>query len=234
MICGFLELENTVQVGDKTRLSAIKSFVTKGEAAVSLVEIQPEDTAGFIDITDDDPSNWFLDWIYAGITRSVTVSLRITTDGAPVVVTKTMQVNTEVDDYLFSADTDLTAIEPDVLKWVPDGRSSFLNVHRSVQEKIMDALNKMGITDNSGNPLTKAAIVDIDEVKFWSRDWTLALIYKGAQNQKEDVFDEKAKFYFGEAAKAKDRARLRLDINGDGTADNSESYDMTAVTLVRR
>jgi len=39
MIFPNLELEAIVQLGDRTRLSALKSFVTQNEAAISLVQI---------------------------------------------------------------------------------------------------------------------------------------------------------------------------------------------------
>lgn len=233
MICGVLELENIIQIGDKTRLACDKSFATKGEADITLVEIQPEDAAGFIDVTGEANSDWYLDWIYTGPSRVATVSLRITTDDTPVVFTKTIQVVTAADDKLFSADTDLTALEPDVMKWVPEGRASWLHVHRAVQAKIIDWLNKAGIEDTNQQPLTVAAVVDVDEVKFWSRDWALALIYKGIQNSKDDVFDEKAKFYMVEAVKGSDRARIRLDLDGDGLIDPSEAILLTSSNLVR-
>lgn len=238
MICGILEQENVVQVGDKTRISALKSFVTKGEQAIDKVEIKPEASGSFIDVTGSDQSEWFLDWVYTGVSRSVIVSVKITTAGATPTnetFTKTLEVVTEADDKLFSSDKDLIALEPDILQWVPVGRASWLNVHRAAQEKIMDAINKMGIINRvTKDPLTKDAFIDLDEVRFWSRDLTLALIYKSCQNAVDDVFSEKAKHYFAEAAKATNRARLRLDTNDDGEAESSEAIGMTSANLVRQ
>ena len=54
-----IELEDIVQVNDRTRLSAIKSFVSKDEAAVTLVEIEPESGSGFIDVTGAKQADWF-------------------------------------------------------------------------------------------------------------------------------------------------------------------------------
>jgi hypothetical protein len=238
MIFGVIETENIIQVNDKVRISGVKSFVSKDEDAVSLVEIEPEAAAGFIDVTGTSAKDWYLDWSYSGVTRAVVVSLRITT--GPVltptnVQTFTAQINvrTAVDDYLFSSDQDLINLEPDLLKWVPDGRSSFLNVHRAAQEKIMDWLNESGVEDVSGNKLTKAALVDLDEVRSWSRDLTLSLIFKGLQNAVDDIFSDKAKYYQSEALKRQARAKLRLDLNGDATVSLGESIDMTSRDLVR-
>ena len=219
MISGILELENTVQVGDKTRLSAIKSFVTKDEAPVTKVEIEPEGGNGFIDVTGKSQDDWFLDWIYTGVSRTVTVSVRITTDGSPSTSTDTIKVVTAADDYLFSSDKDLVALEPDIMKWVPDGRSSWLNVHRAAQEKIMDWLNKSGLQDSDGKPFTKADLLDLNEVKYWSRDLTLGLIFRGISNAIGDVFDKKSEEYMRDADKGPERAKLRLDVSHDGTLD---------------
>jgi hypothetical protein len=237
MICGVLEIENTVQVGDKTRLDAGKSFVTKGELPVVKVEICPDfaNDPTFIDVTGVDFRDWYLDWVYSGATRVVTVKLKIhiVLDVTFSIFDKTLQINTAADDMLFSNDKDLTAIEPDILKWVSDGRSSWLNVHRSAQEKIIDWLNKSGIEDAAGKALTKVDVKDVDEVRFWSRDLTLALIFKSIQNAVGDVFSEKAKFYFGEADKSTHRAKLRLDLNHDGTISKSEGVGLTSAALIR-
>jgi hypothetical protein len=238
MICGVLEVENVVQFGDKTRLDATKSFVTKGEAAISKVEISPsgiDDDDSYIDVTGTGPDDWYLDWVFSGSAAlAVSPQLRITTDGDPTVsAPKEMQIVTSDDDKLFSGDKDLMALEPDVMKWVPDGRASWLAVHRAAQEKIIDALNKMGIRATDNTPLTKDDIVDVEEIRIWSRDLTLSLIFRLSQNSKDDFFDKKAKEYADDADAAKDRAFLKLDLNKDGTQGNFEGYDMTARDLVR-
>lgn len=233
MINGILVVEATLQIGDKTRLDGSKSFITKGESPVTLVEIDPGDGSGYVTVTDSDPSNWYLDWVYSGASRTIQPQIRITTSASPAVTQTSISLVTAADDYLFSSDDDLVALEPDVMKWIPDGRASWLNIHRAAQLKIMDWLNKAGITDANDNPLTKAAVIEVDEVKYWSRDWALALIYKSVQNVKGDVFAEKATFYFGEAGKASDRARLRLDTNYDGQIEKGEGVGLTSATLIR-
>lgn len=238
MLCGILETETTLQIADKTRLSASKSFVSKGEAAITKVEIDPGDGAGFVDVTGVasplDPNDWYLDWIYSGASRTVTAQVRITTSAAPVIgVTKDIALLTSTDDHLFSSDKDLMALEPDVMKWVPDGRASWLNIHRAAQEKILDWLNKAGVSDANDVPLTKVDVISIDEVRFWSRDWVLGLIFHSVSNVKDDVFDQKAKFYFGEAGKGSNRSKIRLDTNHDGTLSKNEGVNVTSSTLIR-
>ena len=53
MIFPVLELEKTVQLNDKTRLDGRKSYTTPEEAAISLVEIQPEAGQPFFTVTSD-------------------------------------------------------------------------------------------------------------------------------------------------------------------------------------
>jgi hypothetical protein len=237
MIFPVLETEDVVQVNDQTRLSAVKSFISKDEQSISLVEIQPESGGSWIDVTGGNSSEWYLDWIYTGSSRTVTVSVRITTNASPTVLTKTVSVKSVADDKLFSADQDLLAFEPDILKWVPDGRASFLNIHRAAKTKILEALDESGIVDSNGNKLTDAAVVDVTEVRAWSRDMTLSLIFKGLINQVDDVFTIKSKYYASEAEKRKNRAVLRLDLNGDGEISKdegqAEGVSFQTMTLIR-
>lgn len=221
-IFGILELEPVVQVDDKIRLSAKKSFVSKDEAAISLVRIEPEAGAGFIDVTGSNYKDWYLDWSYSGTSRSVTVSVEITTDGAPVTFTKDLQVFTAEDDQLFSTDDDLINKENDILKWVQDGRSSFLNVHRQARDLVLTYLDESGKTDRDGNRLTAESIVDVEEVREWAAALTLKLIFKSISNAVDDVFAEKAKMYSSQVKIHRNRTFLRFDYDGDGKLSKAE------------
>jgi len=199
-----IETENIVQIDDKTRIKADKTYVAKGSAAITLVEIQPEGTESFINVTGTSSRDWYLDWNYSGISRTVTVAVRVTTDGLPVTSTRDIEIITQADDKLFSSDDDITPYESDVLKYVEQGRNSFLNKHRAVQGLILDVLNDEGIYDSSGNRITKDAIIDIAEVNTWSKFWTLGLIFDDFQNSEGDKFLEKANKYFKRANRARD------------------------------
>jgi hypothetical protein len=233
-IFGNLILEETVQVDDKTRLDATKSFVDKSEADITLVEIEPEAAAGFVDVTGSSYKNYYLDWQYAGTSRTVTVSVRITTDAAPITSTKTIEVLTATDDALFSGDQDIVSIESDILKYVRPGRNSFLDFHRKAQEQILDKLNDMGIYDTDGLRLTKAAVVDVDEVNKWSYYLSLALIFDDLSNAIDDVFAQKRSFYESKALSALYKAEIKLDLNNDGTIDPLEGARLMVTDLVRR
>jgi hypothetical protein len=209
-----LELEQKLQVDDKTRLDARKSFISTGEAAITLVEIQPEASESFIDVT----SNKYLDWQYAtNGTKSVIV--RITTDGAPVTFSKDIEVLSIADDKLFSGDAELVPHEPDVLQYTREGRNSFLDVHRTAQDRILTWLDEHRIWDDNGDRLTKAAIIDLEEVNDWSKFLTLKMIFEGLSNAIDDIFHEKAMRYESMMVSARNRASLRLDRDGDGEED---------------
>ena len=228
MIFPNLELESIVQVGDKTRLNAEKTFVSIDEANITLVEIEPEAGNGFIDVT----SKLYLDWSFS-TSGDKTVSLRVTTDGSPELITKTLVIISEVDDKLFSADSDLMPYEPNILNWVRSGRNSFLDVHRASQDRIIKYLDENGYWDQEGNPLTKDAIIDINEVNDWSKFMTLKLIFEGISNATDDIFHEKSLRYREAEFRARDRSVLRVDRNGDGEAEKDEEFDFKSIEILR-
>lgn len=229
-----LRLERVVQVDDSTRLDASSSFISKGESAVTLVEIEPSAGDGFVDVMSSNSKNWFLDWQYSGTSETKAVSVRVTTDGVPVVYTENLEVLTVADDHLFSDDKDLIDNEEDILKFLPEQRKSFLNVHRKAQELIVADFDERGVVDTRGRPLTKANFVDIDEVRQWSRDLAMSLIFQDLSNAVGDVFSLKSQFYYSEGLKHKDRAYFRVDKNNDMTIDLGEASPFRTVDLVRR
>lgn len=64
-IFAFLDTEGKLQIADKTRLSAAKSFAAKNDTAITTATITPELTATPINIFNADPNQWFLDWAYS-------------------------------------------------------------------------------------------------------------------------------------------------------------------------
>lgn len=218
-----LQTESTVQVNDKTRLNASKSFGSAG-GSISKIEIDP-DGSGFIDVTADQ----YLDWQYS-TTGNKTATVRLNdVDTA----TRTINILSIVEDKLFSSDDELIAHEPDVLNWVRDGRNTFLDIHRRSQEIIIAWLDEHRIWDTSGNRLTKDDVIDIEEVNEWSKYQTLALIFEGLSNAVDDIFAQKASRYRELRDGARNRAALRLDRNGDGETD-SVKYDKFSTLLRRR
>lgn len=234
MIFGSIDLEDVVQVNDKTRLSAVKSFVSKDEAAITLVRIKPESSESFITVSGVSLSSkdWYLDWAYQ-TDGEKTVELEITTNGSPAVYTKTIEVVTAVDDALFSSDQDLTQYEGEILKWVPVGRASWLNIHRQAQRLILDWLKSIGITKRDGSQLTKADFIDNYDVRVLSQHWTLELIFSSISNKPDDIFQLKAEQYRAMRRASQNRRGVTADFTGDGVQDKRETQDMRSFKLVR-
>jgi len=228
-IFGNLQLEETVQVDDKTRLNALTTFITPDEAAITLMEIEPLAANGFIDVTTDQ----LLDWSYS-TDETVTVTLRITTDGAPVTFTKTIVIISVVDDKLFSSDAQLLPYEPNILEWVKDGRNSFLDVHRAAQDRIIKWLDENKVWDVNDDPLTKEDIIDISEFNDWSKFMTLKYIFEGISNATDDIFHEKAVRYRELEYHARDRAVIRVDTDNDGDADDDIDTELREIKFTKQ
>lgn len=221
-----IRVESVVQVNDRIRIDATRSYTTKDEAAVSLVEIEPEAGFGFIDVTGANIKDWFLDFQFA-TDGTKSISVRVTTDGAPSTVSKDIVCLTKAEDNLFSEDQDLTVHESDILRYVRSGRNSFKNKHRESQRLIMEHLYKIGVVGKNGTKLTKASVVDVEEVKDWSKFLTLSLIFADQSTVPGDFFEAKSDNYLQMAEDARHRSIIKLDFNGDGNLDRSESLDIT-------
>lgn len=333
-----IEIEEKVQINDRTRLSAEKSFVTTGATAITTLTVKPNSEESAISVFNSDPAYWYLDWEHSAweadidssnnkidfneggsalvatltsgtytlaellaevktqlesagagtytlsadadnkitvsstanfelmpktgsnrhsgilnvlgffkdtglstsvtgkaveyLPRRITVSASNGTQSGEVTVTqKVYSVN---GDKLFSSDAELRIHEADILKYVPPGRNTFKDVHRRAQEKILAWLDKEGYVDVYGEKYTKAAIVDIDEVKEWSTYLALRLISEGISTGEEDVWSGKAKMYKGYEVEARNRAVLRIDIDQDGDVELDESVRISTGEIYRR
>lgn len=233
-IFGNIELESVVQLNDKTRINCSKTFVSKGSPAITLVRIKPEATDSFITVSGSPVASkdFFLDWQYttAGVK---TVTLEVTA-GTTETFTATIEAVTATADKLFSTDQDLMAIEPEILKWIPVGRNSFINVHRASQKLILDWLDSIRVWRTDGTKLTKADLSLTDDLKQLSIYMTLELIFMGISNKTDDVFLAKAREYRAKAFDVKQRGRIQADFDGTGTLTPGEGADMRSFNLFRR
>ncbi len=226
-----LDLEPTVQVGDKTRLDASKSFVTADQDSLSSILIDPTGSAGFIDVTETQ----YLDWAYAASgTFNVKLKILAGAASASAMIQHSISIVTEAQDKLFSNDADLRLHEFDILKWVPDGRATFKDMHRRAQIIIIQWLSKEGYVRVNDIPFTKTDIIDIEEVKQWSTYITLRLIFEGLSNATDDIFHVKSTRYFEMEQNWRDRAILRIDVDGDGIVNPGEGVDPRSGFIARR
>lgn len=235
MIFPNLECEPVVQIGDRTRLSAIKTYASKGET-ITKVEIQPDAAESFIQVSAVPlkAQDFFTDWEYdsAG-TKTVTVKVN---GGSPSEVSKSfdLEVVDAATDMLFASDSDLTQDEPMILQWVKPGRNSFNNIHREVQKQILDLLNRKGYRTTSGGMITKANVVDHEQVREMAKYLALHLIFSGASNQVGDVFSLKAQEYRSKFNTVSGRQIIGLDLNGDSAVDVGEGVNLSSARLIRR
>ena len=173
--------------------------------------------------------------------RKVVVTVETTASG-PVVTgnSKTFYVElfTPESDYLFTSDQDLLAEEADIMKWVPKGRSTHLNVHRRAQQNILDWFDRNGYCDENGEKLDKWAVTDVSQVKLWSAYLALRFIFKSISNAIDDVFASKAEYYEKLEIEARNRAVLKLAFRTNtkekGKVDADLSPSSWGGTLVRR
>jgi hypothetical protein len=225
MIFPVIKTDDIAQVDDKLRIDVRKTYIASGTATIAKVEIEPEDSAGFVDVYDgDDRELWYLDWQYATAGTKV-ITLKITDDGdVEKEVTFSVEVLTAADDKLYSSDNDLFSWEPSLLEEIPSSRTSYKFWHRQAQKNILDFLNNNGYTNSDGDRFAKVNIVDILEVKDWATFNVLKMLFSGDSNSKEDVFVDKSSLYRDKEVLAREKAILRIDQDGDGTANSSISF----------
>lgn len=228
----FIETDSIIQVNDKFRIDSKKTFISKDEADITLVEVEPEAGSGFIDITGTSYKDWYFDWEYASNGEKV-ISVRVTTDGVPTTKTLTVLVLSEAEDNLFSTDQELKSHESDILKYVPEGKNTFKYMHREAQKQMLEDLYRMGITDINNIKLTKEAIIDIEEVKEWSRFLTLQLIFADLQTTPNDYHQTKSEDFKKWALESRHKSILKLDFNGDGIISDGEYTDIQHRRLSR-
>jgi len=223
-----LQTESTVQVGDRTRLNASRSFVSTGSDAISKIEIQVEAGADWVDVTQDQ----FLDWEYE--TSGVKVAkVRITAGVETKELPCSINVITSAQDKLFATDGDLIAAESDIMNYLRAGRNSYKDFHREAQTQMLQSLYQQGYRDSKGNRLTKDAVIDSEQVRPWAKYLALQLIFESISNDVEDVFSMKAEKYKALAVKASSLFELKVDQDGDGDAEDDEVIHMASIGVRR-
>lgn len=227
MIFPHIQIERVVQTDDKTRIDVARSFAN--EETIDLYEISIDNEVTYIDVSQ----KMYLDWAFA-TNGAFPIFVRLTGSvSAPITMSKTIIIKNEAEDNLFSSDDMLVDHEDDILNYVRDGRSTFLDKHRLAQKMILNDLDKNQIWKDDNNRYVAEDIVDIQEFAEWSKFMVLRLVMESLSNDINDIFHEKAVRYRSMEVDAKKRACLRLDSNGDGEATVAEGVNLLTGDLHR-
>jgi len=169
------------------------------------------------------------------VIRSLPKAITLTTGDGTLTSTETKYINVYsiAGDALFSTDSDLVNRQSDILRYIRDGRNSFLDYHRAAQEHIISWLDEEGHVDVNSIRLDVDAFVDLEEVRQWSKFVTLRLIHNDLSNSIDDIFAQKAKLYEAEEIRARNRAVLRVDVDGDGKVDIGEGVSIRSARAIR-
>lgn len=231
-----LKFEPKVQVDEKIRLDATQTFKANGHS-ISAVEITPDVGLDTYDVYNIDQSLWFLDFAYASAgTKTITLTVTYSHGSGSLTVTRTYNVVvvTAATDYLFSSDDELRQYEPDILKWLPDGYSSFNFVHRQVQKNLLDWFEEIRLFKKDGTRWQAADVVDKLQLRRIATLTALRMIFYSLSNQVDDVFAVKAEQYLAKEKDARNRNSIALDFDGDGEVSASEKVELRSFGLVRR
>lgn len=185
-------------------------------------------------------SDWLGKATYKGypietVLKKITLSVT-NEDDTPLTATivKYITVVSKLADRLFSTDDDLRKHESDILKYIPEGRATYLDIHRRAQTLILNWLDRNGYIDDLGYKFTLHRCLSIEEFKEWSTHLVLKLIFEGLVVSADDIFSKKAERYEDRETFWQGRSILRIDMNQDGRIDVSETLDTGSCVVVRR
>lgn len=236
MIYALLDCDKISQVNEVVRLNVSKSFLTPDEGPVTAIKIKPSDADVFYTVgLPGDSLTWLLDWVYE-TPGDKTVTVRIENALSSKEIIGLISVKTEAQDMLFCSDNQLIAHEADIMRWLPQGRSSWNFIFRRVQERIMNEIDKQRILSRDGSKLALAQVLDKTELRDWAIYMSLAMIFQSLSNQKDDVFAEKASFYEKKQFEYSQYAMnlLRMDYNKDAALTKEDDIGFRSVAMMKR
>jgi hypothetical protein len=228
MIFVKIDSESKLQTNDKTRMK-VSLLTMPDTSAATAVYIQAEASGATYDITSD----LFFDYIYSSSGTKIVTATAYVDESTEYTGEVSIEVVTPAEDNLFSIDADILAYEPEILNYVREGRSSWLDKHRAIQAFILDELLAKGYLKNDDTPYASSDVFSTD-FKKWSAFLVLSAIYEELSNAIGDIFEQKSIRYKDKALQASNRCFLYLDKNGDGTIDKNEKENILSTTLVRR
>ena len=222
MIILDVKFESLVQVNDATRIDCSRS------SEVDSLEIDLG--GGYMPFYDgENLTDRFFDFAIESANESNLIKVRATKGAETKEKTISIKSVTEEEDGLFSSDEDLLDHEEDIHRLLRPGKMTFKNIHRLAQKEIVRDLNER-------NPkllesLTKASIVEKEQVRAWSKYLTLHYIFESNVRSTDDFHVEKSRNYLDMAHRAAASVSIKTDLDGDGKTDSIESFSSIGLSL---
>ena len=239
MIKPMLKLDSKAQVGEKIRFTGFQSFITPNEPAISKVEFQADAAEPWITVGDPlDKTTWFMDWVYTSVGNKVP-SIRITSGTLPgVTATESgaIEIVLAADEKLFCSDESLLPQESDIILWLPEGRSTWNFIHRRVQQRIMEEIDKQRIFNVDGSKITLDQVLDVSQFRDWAIYMALAMIFQSISRSVDDIASEKMKYYESKQFEYMNFCMnlMRVDTNKDGVLTQEDEKGFRSTVMVKR
>ncbi len=130
-------------------------------------------------------------------------------------------------NIVYSDDQDLKSEVPEILRHIYSGETTYILRHQAARDDIIQDIRNSGkykqnATDGLVYQVDVWDILDIEEVKQWSKYLALSKIYYNIFTEENDAYHLRAKYFEN---KAKDAAKLyyaTLDLDDDGIKDIDE------------
>lgn len=228
---GIIKCDERVMTGDKIRIDCSESFLPPGVSFKSPIshEISMDNEVTWYNIT----AKKMVDWIFM-TAADKTISLRLTdSTDAQEIFTKDIKILDLTLQKLFSNDSDLYALEPEIDAYLPKKWSSWNIVHLKSQEYIMDWLDEKRIFKSDGIKYVVDDLLDLQEVKQWSTYKTLEFIFEGNSNVVGDISSVKRDKYRELANEKSTKSQLALNVTGGATVEAPERIDLHTIRIFR-
>lgn len=131
-------------------------------------------------------------------------------------------------NLVFSDDQDLVGVYPSILNFLEETEKSFILRHETARDDIVQWVRNSGEIKKSVELGAHAQIqswdlLEIEEVRNWSKYLVLANIFSGLQSKDGSIWLQKAEEYTKRASDSRAAFYLSLDTNDDGAASPLES-----------
>lgn len=232
-----LNSESIVRVGDKIRLDASPTTYVPVTPSVTIasVKIRPEATAPVFNVTGSpvNKKGWFVDYFYSTHgAKTVTVEVALS-DSSVYSKSFTVNVLNASNDKLLVDDDDLRSFDFEIMRFIPDGYSSWRHVHRRATAETLYFINALRLKRYDGQALGFDEVKDSRLARQFATMTSLSLIYQQLSNKPDDKFYQR----YLDAKKSLEQLKATpdwvFDFDGDGEFASNESADLLTGRLLR-